>query len=181
MNAKVGEVFFDTCSLWNFAVVNRLDLLEERYGYRAKWTETVKSEVVRASGGEPRLNRILSCAWLDEPIEILAASTADLHRIDQIRRALGGLATEPTKHLGEAELIWYLENAAVGSVLISDDRPAASFARGRGIHVIDSARVLAECFSQGEIGCPDAYNLLVEMEQNEGRGVLVPTDHTYVC
>jgi hypothetical protein len=47
MSPGVGGVFFDTCTLSNFAIVNRLDLLETRYGYRARWTETVQYEVAR--------------------------------------------------------------------------------------------------------------------------------------
>lgn len=179
MSAKVGDVFFDTCSLWNFAVVDRLDLLAARYGYRAKWTETVYEEIRRARRHEARLQRVLDATWLGDPLELTFSST-EMGEVELIRRALSAPLAPPTKNLGEAELIWYLERVAVGAVLVSDDRPAAAFAQNRGLRVLDSSTVLAEAYSQGEIACPDAYDVLLAM-RGVNRGVYVPPDHSYVC
>ena len=174
-----GPVYFDTCSLSNFAAVDRLDLVRTRYGRRVRWTETVRFEISRGLPRYDYLRRVLDAGWLGEPVEITPAPDA-LREIDLIRRGLGGRPAEPTRHLGEAELIWHLETAARGAVLVSDDRPAAAFARQRGLPVLDSAAVLAECYAHGEVGCPEAYDVLVDMRQN-GRGVLVPADHREVC
>lgn len=38
----------------------------------------------------------------------------------------------------------------------------------------------SECHSFGEIGCPEAYELLMSMADND-RGVYIPPDHTYAC
>jgi hypothetical protein len=122
---------------------------------------------------------VLDCKWLGEPIAV-EASTQALRDVDLIRRALGGSPTRPTEHLGEAEIIHLLETTSAGAVFISDDRPAASFAKRRGIRVLDSSAVLAECFSFGDVGCPDAYELLMSMADNN-RGVHIPPDHSYVC
>lgn len=163
----------------NFAVVDRLDLLEERYGYRATWTETVQFEIRRGLRAEPRLQRVLDCRWLGEPIAVETSAQA-LRDIDLIRRALGGSPARPTEHLGEAEIIYLLEATSTGAVFISDDRPAASLAKRRGLQVLDSSAVPAECFSFGEVGCPEAYELLMAMVDNN-RGVHIPPDHSYVC
>jgi hypothetical protein len=88
----IGEVIVDACTLWNFAVVERLDLLEVRYGHRGvRWT-----------------------------------------------------------------------------------------ARRRGLTILDTPRVLADCYASGEIGCPAAYELLGEMWA-KGRGVRMPLSHRDVC
>ncbi|MEU0794811.1 hypothetical protein ABZ342_32515 [Amycolatopsis sp. NPDC005961] len=179
MNAQVGSVIFDTNTLVNFAVVDRLDLLEVHYGYRALWTETVEVELQRGVSQEPKIRDILTANWLGDPVEILV--TPDENReIDRIRRALGGTASLPLQHLGEAEIIFYMENRAPGAILITDDMPALDFAKNKGLTAINTANVLGECYSYSEIGCPHAYELLVEM-RNKGRGVRVPADHSSVC
>lgn len=179
MSPLVGGVFLDTCTLSNFAVVDRLDLLDTRYGYRARWTETIRYEVARGARKNAFLQKVLDATWLGEPIEISAGPPV-LAEIDRLRRALGGTNAEPTKHLGEAEIIYYLETVERAGMFVTDDRPALDFARRRGVVALDSADVLGECYSQDEIGCPAAYRLLEEMA-DRGRSVRIPPDHSSVC
>lgn len=179
MNPRVGDVIFDTCSLSNFSAVDRLDLLEVRYGDRAAWTETIALEVRRGRPKAPYLQRVLDATWLGDPLEV-GSSPAELKAIELLRRALGGESSKPMQHLGEAEIIYLVENRRPGSIFICDDRPAIDFARRRGIHVLDSSAVLADCYAFGEIGCPDAYNLLKDMADSD-RGVFVPPHHRLVC
>ncbi|GAA0991510.1 hypothetical protein GCM10009555_078950 [Acrocarpospora macrocephala] len=179
MNAKAGDAFFDANTLQNFAVVDRLDLLKAHYGARIRWTETVRFEVQRGIRAEPRLQRILDAEWLGDPIEI-SGDPATLSSIEFIRRGLGGNSVQQLQHLGEAEIIYYLEKVEPGGFFVTDDRPAADFAHRRGITVIDTPGVLSECHSYGEIGCPDAYVLLQAMADND-RGVRVPADHRAIC
>lgn len=101
MNSRIGDVYFDTCTLSNFAAVNRLDLLKERYGHRARWTETVQWEVRRGLPAHPHLQAVLDAAWLGDPIEI-GGTPAALSEINNIRRGLGALPGSATQHLGEA-------------------------------------------------------------------------------
>ena len=105
MSARIGDVYFDTCTLSNFAVVDRLDLLEERYGYRARWTETVQWEIRRGLSAAPHLQRVLDADWLGEPIEVGGDPIA-LTEINNIRRGLGAHPSNQTDHLGEAEPPW---------------------------------------------------------------------------
>jgi hypothetical protein len=179
LNSVAGNVLVDTCTLGNFAVVDQLGLLEQRYGHRARWTETIRYEVQRGIPVEPRLQLVLDAEWLGEPIEIDVSPHA-LRKIDQIRRGLGGTQDQPTQHLGEAEMIYYLENLQSGWIFLSDDQAALDLARRRGLTAIDTPLVLAECHAAYEIGCPDAYDLLLKM-QDAGRGVRVPDNHRAVC
>ncbi|MFD0782794.1 hypothetical protein ACFQZ8_02465 [Micromonospora azadirachtae] len=180
MNALVGNVFFDTCTLWNFAVVDRLDLLEIRYGWRARWTETISFEIGEGYRcGEPRLRRVQEALWLGDPVEVDGDRRA-LREIDLIRQAMGGTSADPLKHLGEAEVLYHLQRREPSGIFVTDDRPALDFALRRGIFALDTSQVLAESFSQGEIGCPEAFDLIVEMAAND-RGVRVPTNHMAIC
>ncbi len=180
MISVAGNVVIDACTLSNFAAVGRLDLLRIRYGTRIRWTETVKFEIGRGVSTDPSLNQVLGATWLGNPIE-MRGSPQVLQRIDRIRRGLGATAADPpTLHLGEAEIIDYLETRERSWIFLSDDQPALDLARRRGLSVLDTPLVLADCFASGEVGCPEAYQILVKMDE-AGRGVKVPPDHRYVC
>jgi predicted nucleic acid-binding protein len=179
VSAQVGNVYFDTCTLSNFASVGRLEILEIRYGHRARWTETIAYEVQRGRSVDPSLRQVLEAHWLGEPLEIDGDRDA-LREIENIRRGLGGLQIDPMQHRGEAEIMYHLGRREPSGIFVTDDRPALDFARNRGLFALDTSQVLAECFQQGEIGCPDAFDLLKEMYL-KNRGVRVPANHTIVC
>lgn len=180
MNSVAGDVVIDACTLWNFAVVDRLELLEVRYGYRVHWTESIELEIRRHLRQEPQLQVVLQAEWLGTPMPV-SVNTDGLRRIEQIRRGLGALQSDPaTLHLGEAEIIDLLVTRYPSWLLVTDDQPAADLARRRGITAIDTPRVLADCYASGEIACPAAYELVEEMAA-KGRGVRVPPSHRDVC
>jgi hypothetical protein len=179
VNARIGDVYFDTCTLSNFAAVGRLNILEERYGHRARWTETVQFEVRRGIAAAPYLRSVLNAAWLGEPIEI-GGGTSVLTEINNIRRGLGALPGNQTQHLGEAEIIYYLQFVDTGAFFITDDQPALDFARRRGVAGFDTHRIMEECFAMREVGCPEAFDLLRRMH-SVGRGIRVPANHMAVC
>ena len=179
MSGAPGPVFLDACTLWNFAVVDRLDILFGLFE-AACVTETVVMELRRGARDEPALARALATRWLARPVEVCASPT-EIAEIELVRRAMGGSPGRPLRHLGEAELIWLLENREIGATLATDDRPAAAFARRRGLAVIDSVDILGAAFRRGVAACPEAYEVLVAMRADHGRGVLVPDDHSAVC
>ena len=177
----VGAVFIDTCTFENFASVNRLDLLEGRYGHRAKWTETIEDEVKRGLARTPGLRDVLAAPWLGKPIDSPDSIKA-VSEIDLIRRGLlkGFPPESATRHLGEAEIIYFIEKGYPGAIFITDDIPALDFARHRGLTAIDTVDVLGECFQMDEIGCPAAYQL-IEAMVDKNRGVRLPASHMEVC
>lgn len=180
MNSVAGNVIIDACTLQNFVIVDQLDLLKTRYGERICWTETTQFEINRGVRAEPLLQQVLSASWLGVPLQI-AGDAQTLQRIDRIRRGLGATRTYPaTLHLGEAEIIDFLQTRQPSWIFVSDDQPAVDLAKRRGLNAIDSPQVLADCYAFGEIGCPAAYELLVRMRA-AGRGVRVPPDHRHVC
>lgn len=65
MSPAIGEVIIDACTLWNFAIVERLDLLEVRYAHRGvRWTEAIQLEIKRHVSEEPLLQAVLEAQWL---------------------------------------------------------------------------------------------------------------------
>jgi hypothetical protein len=149
-----------------------LDILERRFAHSARWTPAIKWEAGRL--------RVPSIDWIGTPLPI-GGGVATLLAVQLIRRGLGATQTDPaTLHLGEAEAIHFIENYQPTWTFVSDDRPAVDFALRRGLNAIDTQTVLADCYAKGEIGCPDAFELLCQMAA-EGRGVQVPPSHWYVC
>jgi predicted nucleic acid-binding protein len=177
-------VVIDACTWQNFAVVDALWVLKVRYGGIATWTEAIRHELRRGVGAEPKLQQVLNLEsdWLGAPVRLDQAGD---EVVDLIRRGMGGTRSEPLRHLGEAEAIRCLERASVSQrVLITDDGPAAEFARRRAsnIQVLDAAAVLAEAYAMGDVGCPQAYDLLKAMWEYppSPRAVRLPP-HREVC
>ena len=144
----------------------------------------MRHELRRGVRAEPLLQRVLELqdGWLGAPLRL--DQDGD-EVVDLIRRGLGGDRAAPLQHLGEAEAIRALERADVRQrVFITDDGPAADFARRRSssIHVLDAAEVLADAYAMGDVGCPMAYELLKRMWEYPPapRSVRLPP-HREVC
>lgn len=170
----------DTCSLVNFAAVNRMDIVEATLRRRARWTQAVEYEVRCMTARYPSLAPIVQDSWLGEAVEL--DTDADYREIDRIRTALGGTAADPLQHLGEAESIRAMQSRGElsGSILLTDDASAGDFARRKGLQVWDTCRLLADAYSMADVGCPEAYEVLHRMRQAD-RAVRVPANHRGVC
>jgi len=171
------RILFDACTLENFAVVARLGLLEKTYPNGA-WTDGTELEIRRGSIERLHLRTLVGASWPGTPIA--AEDPLALQQIDRIRRGLGGSPTTPTRHLGEAQIIRHISHVEPGTVFATDDRPAADFARRRGIRVVDTPDILRACFDAALLECPEAYELLREMVEC-GRGVAAPPSHWHIC
>jgi len=170
-------VYLDTNVLWSFASVGRLDLLNLRFGDRIRWTDAVSDEVLRNSRRVSFLSDIHKANFMPDPVSM---PLAELGRVLLVRSALASVNDPPSMHMGEAETIHVIATHDQGAVFLTDDVAASHLAGRRYIRTMRTAEVLSESYAMGEIGCPAAYNLLVDM-RSRGRGVRVPADHTMVC
>ena len=92
----------DNCTLINFAVVDRLDLISSVL-VDAAWLAAVAFETRRSARYVPTLDHAACRQWLGEPIE--TDLPEDNARVETIRLALGGTRREPLRNLGEAQSI----------------------------------------------------------------------------
>jgi|SRR5215204_2795668 len=175
---RTGRVIFDACTLENFAVVGRLDLLQALYQDRSTWTDGTELEVRRGAAERPHLQALIGAAWLGTPLA--ADEPLAIQQIDRIRRSLGGSPGLPTQHLGEAQAIHHVSTVESGAIFATDDRDAYNLAKRRGMNVLDTPDILRECFDVGFSGCPESFDLLHKMAAT-GRGVAMPPNHWYIC
>jgi predicted nucleic acid-binding protein len=162
----------DACSLKNFAAVDAMSLLRTWCAGDGRWTCGVEIEAAALL--------VTGTEWLGKAISV-GEGIEDILAIENYRRLLGALRSDrATKHLGEAEVLFHLDTQQNDWIFVTDDQSALDFARRRGLTAIDTAEIMADCFERGLIGCPAAYELLLQMRALD-RGVRVPPDHWQVC
>ena len=173
-------IFVDNCTLLNFARIKRLDLVQSTLRGRGRWTAAVEWEVKQSAGYVPELRRVLDDSWLGEPITF--TSDADTRAVATLQRVLSRPNDKATKNLGDAECIHAILSRPEfrESTFLTDDGPAADLARVRGVSVNLSMHLLSEAYSSGDIGCPDAFNLLGDMI-DAGGSPYMPDNHRDVC
>jgi predicted nucleic acid-binding protein len=172
----------DTCTVVNFAAINRMSLFEKATRGRGRCTQAVAEEIRRLS------NRIryqsariaLDSGCLGVPVEL--DNDDDREAVENIRAALGGLSSEPLRHLGEAESIHAIESRPdfEEAIFLTDDRDATYLAGKRGITVKDTAWLLSDSCAMGDMRCPEPWDVLVAMWEAE-QGVVLPPSHEAVC
>ncbi|AQZ65610.1 unnamed protein product [[Actinomadura] parvosata subsp. kistnae] len=166
--------FPDNTVLCNFASVDSLSLLQRILRERGRWTEAIAYEARRSARFYPDLDKVASEGWLGAPIEI--DDEAEAEHVERIRRVVfGGSASEPLKHLGEAQTCHIIRNwaAYAGSYWITDDRDALEYARRIGITARDTADLISEGITDGCCTRHEGYRLL-HLMRAKGRNLRIP-------
>jgi predicted nucleic acid-binding protein len=141
----------DAVTLQHFAIVGRLDILEDLHGHHAapRWTDAVRNEV------EEGARRGQQAAWLGPPA---VPALPELMPIIQLQVGLTGGVVVGDRHLGEAESIFFAERD--GGTLVTDDAGAYDFAERRlGLgpsRVQDTIEILRRSVGLGSITPADA-------------------------
>ena len=168
-------VFPDNTVLCNFAAVRRLDLLEGFLRGRGRWTEAVAAEALNSSRHLPDLATIHASGWMGEPIEIDDESA--IAHIEHLRiDVFGGTASLPTKHLGEAQTCFLLQEDPRwgGSWWVSDDRDSLEFARRQGIQTRETIDIVAGIVADGDLTAGLGFDLMHKMA-DAGRTLRLPS------
>ncbi|MCT7351022.1 hypothetical protein N4P33_02355 [Streptomyces sp. 15-116A] len=159
--------FPDNTVLCNFAVVDRLSLLEKVLDGRGRWTQAVAAEAAQSKQYWPRLSQVIDGGWLGDPIEI--DDPAETALVDRVRRVVfAGSPSRPRQHLGEAETLLLIEHRSefAGSVWITDDGEAGHYARRKGICVKNTVDLMREAVVEGLVAADDGHGMLLRMRQS---------------
>lgn len=150
---------FDAGPLSAFARVGRLDLLAARYTGKALWTLEVRDEIERGAARFPALGEIPRAGWLGDPVRM--TDPADLLEIEHLRRALGGTAEQPLRHLGEAATLVLARREGATAVL--DDHDARRLAVALGVTLIGTLGILRASVRDGTLSHEEAWRIVHEM------------------
>ena len=157
----IRPALYDAVSLRHFfGTIERLEILAARCLYldRPHWTQAVYDEITEAAHiGQPGCRAIINAAWLAEPIE---PENADLKGIYQIHVGLNECHRPPIKHIGEAEGIYFAENAptAASSRTTTEHMTSRCTAWAKG-RVFDTVDLLREAVGYGEMDDGQARNV----------------------
>lgn len=175
----MSRLIVDACTIVNFASIDKVGLLETMLRGRGSWSTTVHAEVLRLSRRKPHLVIAELERILGPTIEV---DERESSAIELIRRSFATPLSRPSEHLGEAECVHLMmtRHEFTNSILITDDNHAAKFARQQHLQVWHSMHLLADAYTMGDVGCPEAYELLCAMA-DAGEGVFVPKSHIDVC
>ncbi len=160
-------VIHDTVTLRHFAAVRRLDVLQICHGHlpEPRWTEGIRSEIEAAhAAGETHCTDILRASWLGTPAVV--TTETELLDVYRLQVGLNGGKRPPTKHLGEAEGIFFAEQRH--GRFATDDNAAYEFARRRsslGVgRVIDSIHILQTAVADGVLTSVEACGIANDIE-----------------
>jgi predicted nucleic acid-binding protein len=132
-------MFPDNTVLINFAIINRMDLLQKLANGNGQWCATVASECDE-SARYPGLAALTAAEDIfGEP---LFPNPAEHQDVQVFRSQLARPGDPPTKHLGEAETVAIIARRRLSCFFATDDRNAARLATRNGITVTTSWRLL---------------------------------------
>lgn len=132
-------LFPDNTVLVNFAIINRMDLLERLANGHGRWCATVASEC-DASAQMPDLSAlanardIFGSPWFPD--------AAELQDTRLLRDELASPGDRPHRHLGEAETLAIMIRRRVHGFFVADDHDAARLASQNSIRVVGTWHLL---------------------------------------
>jgi predicted nucleic acid-binding protein len=126
-------LFPDNTVLINFAIVSRMDLLEQVVNGKGAWCGTVASECAK-SAEQVHLTALASAVGIfGAP---LLPTPAELVHTQILRDQLASPGDEAWKHLGEAETLAIVSSRPLKAIFVTDDREARRLAQHLGVTVI---------------------------------------------
>jgi predicted nucleic acid-binding protein len=159
-------MFPDNTVLINFAIINRMDLLERLAHGNGRWCATVATECAE-SARRPGLAALDGAGGIfGEP---LFPEDAEHQDIRVLRDQLAGPGDPPTQHLGEAETIAIIVRRRLSCFFVSDDHGAARLATQHSIQAVGTWHLLKVACRAGWIDADTLWGYVLTLE-GQGRG-----------
>lgn len=157
-------LFPDNTVLINFAIVNKMDLLQRLANGSGRWCATVAMECAE-SALEPGLAALNGAVDIfGEPLFPDAAEHQDI-RI--LRDQLASPGDRSTQHLGEAETIAIIARRQLSCFFVTDDRAAARLAARNGIQVVGTWHLLKIARRAELIDADTLWGYVLTLEEHE--------------
>lgn len=153
MPERARPVFFDTVTLSNFALVDRLDVLLTRYGRRAQVTQAVLDEL--AHGVVIEFARLAAVESAVNSGKLTAACSLSPSARLTFRECLRTLGP------GEASCIAAAHDC--NGIVATDDRTARACCTERNIPLTGTIGILRACVRDGTVSVVEADQILDAM------------------
>jgi predicted nucleic acid-binding protein len=159
-------MFPDNTGLINFAIINRMDLLERLANGNGRWCATVETECAESA-------KLPGLAALDGAREIfgepLFPDEAEHQDLRVLRDQLAAPGDRPTQHLGEAETLAIVLRRQLRCFFVTDDGGAARLATKNGIPVVDTWHLLKVAHRKAWLDADTLWGYVLTIE-GQGRG-----------
>ncbi len=132
-------MFPDNTVLINFAIINRMDLLEMLANGKGRWCASVASECAKSAGYPGQATLAEAPAIFGHPIY---PDQAELQDALVLRDSLAGPGDKRSQHFGEAETIAVIVRRQLPCIFVTDDRDAARLASQNRIRVVSTWSLL---------------------------------------
>lgn len=171
-------LFPDNTVLVNFALIGRLDLLDELVRGRSAWTHAV-SEECWESARQPGLHSMSRLAdTFGEPLTL--QTSREITDARSFRARMAGPGDPPKKHLGEAEALAIISNRASGDVFVTDDQAARDLARTLEVVTYSTCQLLRLAVRSRRLTAQNAWQHVTALRRHPRRLLDSPTEaHTY--
>jgi predicted nucleic acid-binding protein len=159
-------MFPDNTVLINFAIINRMDLLQRLANGNGQWCATVSAECAESAkrSGLAALN--VAGEIFGEP---LFPDQAEHQDIRVLRDQLADPGDAPTQHLGEAETIAIIVRRQLNSFFATDDRGAVRLAAQNGIAVVGTWHLLKVAYRKRWLDADTLWGYVQTLD-GQGRG-----------
>jgi predicted nucleic acid-binding protein len=159
-------MFPDNTVLINFAIINRMDLLERLANGNGRWCATVAIEC-KESAKRHELTALNGAGEIfGEP---LRPDEAEHQDVRVLRDQLAAPGDSPTQHLGEAETLAIIVRRRLRCFFVTDDAGAARVAAKNSITVVDTWRLLKVAHRKAWLDADTLWGYVLTIEL-QGRG-----------
>ena len=175
LSRTAQQVLLDASPLCRFAECSLLETLREYLGSRARITREVERELLRLSEQvafsslaehlRPGAGEIGRGAWPKTTKPLPDGLKADFANLLALKHAIG---EHEWAHTGEIATVLIAEHRRANLVLI-DDGWGASLAKGRGLHVMSTPRLVLEMVTAEALSSADGF-LVFEAATPHGVG-----------
>lgn len=149
--SKLADFLFvpDTTVVSNFALIDRMALLDEVVRDHGAWCATVASECAAGAQLAGLEQMAMAMSIFGSPLYPQGAEHVDIRTLQEQMLKPGD--DKMRAHLGEAETITIISSRGLNAAFVTDDRDARRQAASRGIPVYTTWHILKLAVAAGKL------------------------------
>lgn len=147
--------FADNTVLVNFAMINRMDLLEGILSGNGRWCATIAGECYQSSLVDGLESISDARDFFGSPIY---PNQAELVDTQVLRLQLAKPGDHRQAHLGESETLAVITGRYEGSFFVTDDQSAQRLAQAHSVQAVSTWQLFRLIYKRGDVTCAEALD-----------------------